>query len=199
VDPGAAPVIIRLWSVVVLVAAVSLGEVGVGRSAVRGGSDASAQRSSAMTFYGATARAAALLTAPPAGPTGTPLPCPVTVPNGRTPPGEPANALQHGNGRLWTEFWPEGTVLIEPEQVQPDGTLTMKWPWWRGEHGHLTIDGQHLDRPAPPLQADIPEGYGETGFQATALIFPTDGCWEVTGRIGDASLTFVVLVIRVDE
>jgi hypothetical protein len=35
------------------------------------------------------------------------------------------------------------------------------------------------------------------GFHATALIFPTAGCWEVTGRVGDASLTFVVEVEKI--
>jgi hypothetical protein len=75
----------------------------------------------------------------------------------------------------------------------------MKWPWWRGVHGELTITGQRLDAPAPPWQSDIPEGYGETGFQATALIFPTAGCWEITGKADGASLTFVVLVIRIAE
>jgi hypothetical protein len=130
---------------------------------------------------------------------GTPTPCPVTIPNRSTPPGEAPNSLQHGNGQLWTERWPAGTVLIEPEDVSPTtGALAMKWPWWRGGQGQLTIQGRRLDAPAPPLQADITGGYGETGFQSTALIFPTAGCWEITGRVGAASLTFVVRVVRVD-
>jgi hypothetical protein len=33
------------------------------------------------------------------------------------------------------------------------------------------------------------------GFQATSLVFPTPGCWEVTGRIGDKSLAFVIAVV----
>ena len=47
---------------------------------------------------------------------------------------------------------------------------------------------------AAPLRARIPEGYGDTGVQATALIFPTEGCWEVTGKVDRANLTFVVKV-----
>jgi hypothetical protein len=31
------------------------------------------------------------------------------------------------------------------------------------------------------------------------LDFPTPGCWEVTGRVGDARPTFVVLVAPVDS
>jgi hypothetical protein len=42
----------------------------------------------------------------------------------------------------------------------------------------------------------VPDGYGATGFQASAVSYPTEGCWEVTGRVGDASLTFVTLVLK---
>jgi hypothetical protein len=49
------------------------------------------------------------------------------------------------------------------------------------------------------MGANIPSGYGDSGFQATGIIFPTEGCWEVTGRVGEASLTFVTLVIASDR
>jgi hypothetical protein len=129
-------------------------------------------------------------------------PCPVTVPNGSTPPGEQPSPDQHGNGQIWTGLWPEGKVTFEPDgpgQILPDGSLAMKWWWWRGVEGQLTIKGRRLDAPAPPLQADIPEGYGETGFQAAGLIFPSEGCWEVTGKVGEAELTFVTLVVKAPE
>lgn len=139
----------------------------------------------------------------PAVPDSTPLPpCPVTAPNGSTPPGEQPSPDQHGNGQIWTGLWPEGKVVFEPGgpgQILPDGSLTMKWWWWRGIEGQLTIEGRRLDASAPPLQADIPEGYGEIGFQAAGLIFPSAGCWEVTGRVGEAELTFVTLVVITPE
>ena len=75
----------------------------------------------------------------------------------------------------------------------------MKFPWVRGVRGKLTIQGKRLDAPAPPLRAHIPDGYGDTGFQATGIIFPSEGCWEVTGKVGDSSLTFVTRVVRVEE
>ena len=130
----------------------------------------------------------------------TPLPpCPVTVPNGSTPPGEQPSPDHHGNGQLWTGLWPEGKVIFEPGgpgTIYADGFLGMKWGWWRGVEGQLTIEGRRLDAPAPPLRADIPSGYGETGFQAAGLIFPSEGCWEVTGQVGEAELTFVTLVVK---
>jgi hypothetical protein len=46
------------------------------------------------------------------------------------------------------------------------------------------------------VRADIPDGYGPTGLQATGVIFPTEGCWEVTGHVGDSTLTFVTLVVK---
>jgi hypothetical protein len=126
-----------------------------------------------------------------------PLPaCPVTVPNGNTPPDEAYAPEYHGNGVLWTVLWPEGNILIAPQNIEPDGSWSMKFMWWRGVKGQLTIEGRRLDADAAPLRADIPDGYGDSGIQASALIFPTDGCWEVTGRVGDAALTFVTRVTR---
>ena len=83
--------------------------------------------------------------------------------------------------------------------VHTDGSLSMKFMWWRLRKGQLTIGGRRLDGPAPPLRAHIPAGYGDIGFQATGVIFPTPGCWEVTGRVGDGSLTFVVWVEKIGE
>jgi hypothetical protein len=135
----------------------------------------------------------------------TASPCPVTLPNGVQPPaGEHVFGRGpggHGTDQLWTNLWTwgEGVVLVPPSHVNPDGSLGgMKWPWWRGVPGQLVIEGHRLDAAAPPLRAEIPEGYGERGFQATGLIFPSVGCWEVTGRVGASRLTFVVKVVRVD-
>jgi hypothetical protein len=129
--------------------------------------------------------------------------CPVTKPNGSTPPGEQVlGPGSHGNGELWVVLWPEGGKVVfrpgGPGFVLADGSLSMKFGWWRGGRGKLTIEGKRLDAPAPPLRASIPDGYGDTGFQATALIFPTVGCWLVTGKVGNGkSLRFVTQVIRV--
>jgi hypothetical protein len=86
----------------------------------------------------------------------------------------------------------------EPGFVHSDGSLSMKFPWWRGVRGRLTIEGRRLDASAPLLRATIPEGYSETGFQATGLIFSTEGCWEVTGKVGDTSLVFVTRVVKIE-
>jgi hypothetical protein len=72
----------------------------------------------------------------------------------------------------------------------------MKWPWWRGVRGELKVGGRRIGGKAPQLTAEVNPFYGSSGFQPTAIFFPTEGCWEVTGRVGDAQLTFVTLVVK---
>lgn len=125
--------------------------------------------------------------------------CPVTVANESTPPNtnwRPSN--HHGNGTLWVGFWPENKVLVEPDQVNADGSIGVKFGWYRGVRGQLVVEGRRLDAPAPPAQGFYSgEGYGDIGFQAGGILFPSEGCWEITGKVGTASLTFVTLVIRI--
>jgi hypothetical protein len=120
----------------------------------------------------------------------------VTQPNHQIPPGQADNpgaseATYHGNGRLWTALYPEGII----QRPRRDGSMREKFPWWRAGRGRLVITGHRLDGRARQLRARVPAGYGPTGFQATALIFPSGGCWSVTGAAGGASLTFVTLVV----
>jgi hypothetical protein len=124
--------------------------------------------------------------------------CPLTLPNRSRPQDAsdwPARD-SYGNGKLWTLFWPYNLVIATKGFLREEGVIHMKWPWWRGVQGELTIAGRRLDAPAPPLTAEIPPGYGSSGFQPTGILFPTEGCWEVTGSVGDAKLTFVTLVVK---
>ena len=121
--------------------------------------------------------------------------CPVTIPNGSHGPGVVTDSTptptSHGNGKIWTVLPIDGKLRITPER---DGSTGEKFPWWKEVPSPLTVTGRRLDGPAAPLRAWIPSGYGEK-FQATGLYFPTGGCWEITGKAGDAELTFVVDVI----
>lgn len=127
--------------------------------------------------------------------------CAVTAPNGSLPPGEQAASADYlGNGKLWTVLWPDGQVVFEPGgpgEIRPDGSLAMKFPFWRGEGviGELRITGERLDGKAPDMVGEITEGYGESGFQATALVFPEAGCWQVTASVGADTLTFTTEVV----
>lgn len=130
----------------------------------------------------------------------TPFNCPLTEPRGDNPP-EFQGAGGYSNDALWTNLtmWSSapGIVLAPNDsRIAPDGTIQdMKWAWYRFVPGKLEVQGRRLDAPASPLRAWIPEGYGDVGFQVTGLTFPSAGCWEITGRIGEESLTFVVLVL----
>jgi len=101
----------------------------------------------------------------------------------------------HGNGKLWVGgLWPEGVITAEPSFVEADGSVGMKFGWWREVSGRLVITGRRLDGQAAPARGDVPDGYGQTGFQASGVVFPTEGCWEITGTVGEVRLTFVTFV-----
>lgn len=127
--------------------------------------------------------------------------CPVTLP-GHTGPAGARQAFfgwgaSYGNGELWVGgLWPHGVIAAGPGFVDRHGRVGMKFGWWREVPGRLRIIGRRLDAPAPRLLADVPSGYGATGFQASGLIFPTEGCWEVTGTVGQTSLSFATFVIK---
>ena len=131
--------------------------------------------------------------------------CEVTRPNGIVAGSERPEPSSFGNRQLSLGpfgLWPDGTVVFKPGGagfITPDGSLGMKFGWTRGVHGQLRVEGRRLDAPASPLRSHIPNGYGEVGFQATSLAFSTPGCWEVTGRVGNASLTFVMKVVKVGD
>jgi hypothetical protein len=120
----------------------------------------------------------------------------VTAPHGDAPAG-----FDYRENGLAVVLWPRGRLVAGrlPDggsyaDIEPDGSIVAKLGWWRGAAGKLAITGERLDGPAPALGADVPAGYGSTGFQATVVTFPTTGCWEVVGRVGDARLAFVVRV-----
>jgi hypothetical protein len=129
--------------------------------------------------------------------------CPVTRPGRFVPPsGVSYGALFgadfiHGNGQLWVGGLGEnGVIVAGPSFVEPDGSIGMKLGWYRVARGQLTITGRRLDAPAPPARGDVPSGYGDAGFQASGVYFPTEGCWEVTGTVGSTTLTIVTFVIK---
>lgn len=136
----------------------------------------------------------------------TPHDCPATKPNGDQPPAS-SNVGGHGgygNEYLWTTVWmwgEDGVALPAGDgHISADGGLwEMKWAWYRYTEGQLTITGYRLDGDAPPLEAYVPDGYRNSGFQVSGITFPTVGCWEVTGTLDTGgSLTFVVEVKIID-
>lgn len=127
--------------------------------------------------------------------------CQVTRPNEAHTEAWPASALDIGEGGLFTVLWPDGTVRIPRDGVDGDGIGWMKFVFQRegAAEGGLRIGGRRVGaEPSDPLgtiRADIPDGYGTTGVQATSIGFPTEGCWEVIARSGTSQLRFVTRVV----
>ncbi len=88
---------------------------------------------------------------------------------------------------------PDGQIYLSPFNQRANGSFETDWPWYRGIDGELTIEGHRLDAKTEPLQYELLEGFNN--FQSSTLIFPSTGCWEITGHVGDASLTFVTEVL----
>ncbi len=131
----------------------------------------------------------------PEGGHGTAKKCPVTVGTVRAWGSGTWEELTYRNGPLWVALYPKGIVHATAEDVQEDGPIAIKFGWWRETKGRLAIDGRRLDETESLLRARVPTGYGKRGFQSTALIFSGPGCWEVTGSLGVAKLTFVTRVV----
>jgi hypothetical protein len=54
--------------------------------------------------------------------------CAVTHPNGATPPGVGARrGVNHGNTKLWTAMWQGGVSKADPDYVDKDGSIHMKF------------------------------------------------------------------------
>jgi hypothetical protein len=60
------------------------------------------------------------------------------------------------------------------------------------------VRGERLDAPSPPLKVlNVFWGHSSTGkwSWATPVEFPSEGCWRISGRVDDVSLTYVGRVV----
>lgn len=123
--------------------------------------------------------------------------CPVTEPALIEAPPDPAVSGDPGLGyyyvnedaSMWAAAWWYG----EEAQWLRATEEGVKVGWYRPAGATLEIMGRRLDGAAPPLHADIPCCY-PTRFQATGLVFPTPGCWEVSATAAESALHFIVQV-----
>lgn len=148
-----------------------------------------------------------LLAQTPVGTPGTSANCPVTVSGGTRPPAAqdpfaPEAAIYHENG-LWVEIPPGGILRLSPDDAITYAPLTgwrstsVQWLRDEGVEGFVVVSGKRLDEhsdqsPQTPLSPQ--RQYVAIGPVKTGLAFPSEGCWEVTGTIGDHEITWVVEV-----
>jgi hypothetical protein len=105
----------------------------------------------------------------------------------------------YGNGLLST-WLPLGGVM---STRRDDDGLFQKLGWLphRPFPDSLTVRGERLDAPSPPLKVlGVYWGYASSGpaangSWASAVKFPSEGCWRITGRVQDVSLSYVVKVV----
>jgi hypothetical protein len=124
--------------------------------------------------------------------------CPVTEPVLATPPDDPAVMNDPAPGYYYLNedrtIWAAAGWTVEGDEHRwhagKDGN---KVGWFRPEGAQMEVTGRRLDAEAAPLTAEIPCCY-PTQFQAMGLIFPTEGCWEVTAKAGGSEIRFVVEV-----
>jgi hypothetical protein len=85
-------------------------------------------------------------------------------------------------------------VVVPADDVRSHGFLRMKFMWVRGPgvHGILQITGAEVGTGATIRSRS--SGYGYTGFNASSIFFPGEGCYRVAGSAGGAEITFVTLV-----
>jgi len=122
-------------------------------------------------------------------------PCAVTKPSGDLR-GTPQCPGDYGTGGLLVNLQPEIEFRPNgPGFVLPDGSLAWKFGWCRKARGKLTIQGTRLDASAPPLRAEIAQSSEKPGFSPSHLIFPTEGCWNVIGKLGASTVSFVTHVV----
>ncbi|MGH3071093.1 MAG: hypothetical protein ACRDNB_02335 [Gaiellaceae bacterium] len=127
--------------------------------------------------------------------------CPVTRPNGARPSGQRPSPQWHGNGLLWAGLAADGVYRPTRDNVTADGSIFNKLPWVTAPPWNApTISGERIDAAAPPLQVlSVNAGTSSDSSSPSyrsAVQFPTPGCWRLTGRVADVSLTYVVRVVK---
>jgi hypothetical protein len=136
---------------------------------------------------------AVLALAAPAAETGS---CAVTRPN--------LPAGRYGTQRLWTRLPGNGVLRLRRDA---DGSLFDKLAWIpdRDRGLSLTVSGRRLDGAGRLRVLGVHWGYSSTGkgSWASAVAFPSAGCWRITGRavaptlssVGRTTLSYVVKVV----
>ena len=126
--------------------------------------------------------------------------CPATRPNGSRPSGEPASPHWHGNGLLWATLERDGVYEVARDQVSADGSIENKLGWaTTPPTAQPQISGRRIDGAAPPLYVkSVNLGQSSNSTRpsfASAVAFPSAGCWRLRARVGDVSLVYVVEVV----
>jgi hypothetical protein len=141
-----------------------------------------------------------------------PFTCTPDTPDGVPPPVQPSAQLVPGttisNDGIWAMIPDDGRLHISEEFIETSGEYKgwrgTKMMWTRGDGvvGSVIITGERLDAEAPAaVDLVYLDGrqYGTMGFTPTWLTFPSAGCWEITGAVGNHTLVFILEVVFVNS
>lgn len=116
--------------------------------------------------------------------------CPVTKPT--------LSSGRYGSSRLWVTLPPAGILHVARNRPD-DGLYGTKLAWVpdRDRNLVLTVSGRRLDGPGRMVVRGVNWGYSSDGrgSWASAVAFPSGGCWRITGRAGATTLSYVVDVV----
>jgi hypothetical protein len=131
--------------------------------------------------------------------------CPVTVPRGGRPPLSSSSAPQwHGNGVLWARLARDGVFTATADNQgwpgDPPGSIATKLYWFASVDGVLKVEGERVDAASQRMVMHRVNRGQSSSWRgptwATPLTFPSEGCWRLTARLGDVSLSYVLEVAR---
>jgi hypothetical protein len=129
-------------------------------------------------------------------------PNPAYRPPAPYPAQPPRGQFWFGTDKLWISLPANGVWALA--HYRPGETaFRQKLLWYRKgfnprleRRPKLTVTGQRLDAPAPPLAVDGPNAAetGDQSFMTVGFSIPTVGCWEIEGNYEGDKLSFVVWV-----
>jgi hypothetical protein len=118
--------------------------------------------------------------------------CRVTEATQAKPPDDPnADPFGYGPWQINQDRTIWATWGMDALKAGPKGNKVL---WIRPAGTQVAVSGRRLDASAPPMEAKLPCCY-PTGFQASGLIFPSAGCWQIDAVAGKNKLTFITLVV----
>lgn len=138
--------------------------------------------------------------------------CPVTQPpEARFIPPDPfkeypyPGQFWYGDEGLWTALPIDHTwsqLPYNPERGYGQKVFFQRegYNWKEEPQPALTVSGRRIDpensEGVTLTASDATNGYTpeDKSFMLVGVEIPTAGCWEITGRYGDAELTFVIWV-----
>lgn len=135
-----------------------------------------------------------------------PAACPVT-PYTAGPPANSADDRAIGGLRPYHWYGGDGLWAFPWLQGEPAGVLYLgehgfhKVLWWRepGVEGPITVATRRLDGPSAAATTDFEGLPTQRGQQPGGLLFPTTGCWEITGTAGGKRLTIVAFLVAAPD